>query len=196
LTQYYYLVSSLPMLLFDALPPFTSQKWLEMCHEHVSPDDYQLLSRIGFNNLTIQNNDHPVWQAFASWETALRNELVLQRAQRQNVHPDPFLREAPFYTSVTDTVKDAFAAGSPLAVEVALDRSRWHFIDELENGTQFDLGRLIAYRLKLLLLERKNRFRPEPGLASFNQHYTRILDSAVTWIPLNHRQLDTEKAHD
>ena len=83
--------------------------------------------------------------------------------------PDPFLRDAPFYTGLPAIVKEALGAGTPLAVETALDRRRWSCLEELETGTQFDLGRLVVYRLKLLLLERKNRFRPEPGRESFTQ---------------------------
>ncbi len=55
------------------------------------------------------------------------------------------------------------------------------YLEELETGTQFDLGRLIVYRLKLLLLERKDQFRPEPGLESFAESYARVLDDAAAW---------------
>ena len=111
--------------------------------------------------------DHAVWQAYSSWETALRNELARQRAQRLGLDPDPFLRDAPFYSGLSAMVKEALGAGTPMAVETALDRRRWSCLEELETGTQFDLGRLIVYRLKLLLLERKDQFRPEPGRESF-----------------------------
>ena len=87
--------------------------------------------------------------------------------KRLGLNPDPFLREAPFYTGLPAMVKEALSAGTPKAVETALDRRRWSYLEELETGTQFDLGRLIVYRLKLLLLERKSQFRPEPGLESF-----------------------------
>ena len=89
-----------------------------------------------------------------------------------------------------DMAKEALGAGSPLAVEAALDRRRWSRLEELEAGTQFDLGRLVAYRLKLLLLERRARFRPESGRASFTKEYSLILDSAAP------SPLDMEKRND
>jgi len=179
LTQYYYLVASLPLLRFDDPPPFSSRSWLELCREHAAPDDHALLARISFDALVPQRGDPDTWQAYAAWETALRDELAVQRAQRLGLSPDLFLRDAPFYAGLPTLVKEALAAGTPLAVESALDRRRWAYIDELEVGSQFDLGRLVAYRLKLLLLERRARFRPETGRASFAKEYSLILDSAA-----------------
>jgi hypothetical protein len=196
LTQYYYLVASLPMLFFDGVPPFSSAAWLEMCREQVTARDHALLSRISFAALDRGSGDPEAWQAYSSWETALRDELAVQRAQRLGVSPDPFLREAPFYPGLPAMAKEALAAGTPKAVETALDRRRWSCLEELEAGTQFDLGRLVVYRLKLLLLERKNRFRIEPGREAFAQEYTRVLDTAAAWMSADSPLLDTEKRND
>ena len=92
MTQYYYLVASLPLLLFDDPAPLASPAWLEMCREQVAEDDYALLSRISFDELMPRPSDPAVWQAYSAWETALRNELAVQRAQRLGLSPDPFLR--------------------------------------------------------------------------------------------------------
>ncbi len=196
MTQYYYLVASLPMLLFDGPPPFSSPAWLESCREQVAMDDHALLSRISFDALRPQPGDPAVWQAYSSWETALRNELAAQRAQRLGLDPVPFLRPAPFYAGLPLVVKEALGAGTPMAVETALDRRRWSRLDELEAGTQFDLGRLVVYRLKLLLLERKDRFRPEPGREAFMKEYARILDGTAAWTSTATPPLDTEKVND
>ena len=190
MTQYYYLVAYLPMLFFADAPPFNSQAWLDLCREQVSAGDHALLSRIAFDALSPRPGDHEIWHAYSSWETALRNELARQRGQRLGLNPELFLREAPFYTDLSAIVKDALGAGTPKAVETALDKRRWSYLEELEANTQFGLGRLIVYRLKLQLLERKNQFRPEPGLASFTAEYSQVLDNAVTWI---NSPLATEK---
>jgi hypothetical protein len=179
LTQYYYLVASLPMLQVDGAPPFSSEVWLEMCREHVAAEDHALLCRISFEALAPRSGDPHTWQAYASWETALRDELAVQRAQRLGLDPAPFLRPAPFVAGLAAIIKEALAAGTPLAIETALDRRRWSRLEELEAGTQFDLGRLIVYRLKLLLLERKDRFRPEPGREAFLKEYAQIIDGAA-----------------
>ncbi len=196
LTQYYYLVASLPLLFFDEPPPFSSRTWLELCREQVAEDDHALLSRISFDALRPHANDHALWRSYAAWETALRNELILQRAQRRGISPDPFLREAPFYSGLPALVKETLDAGTPMAVEVALDRRRWSSLEEFETATQFDLGRLIVYRLKLLLLERKSHFQHEPGREAFAQEYTQVLDIAAAWMSAASPLLDTEKRND
>ena len=181
MTQYYYLVASLPLLRFDDPPPFSSRDWLELCREHVAAGDHALLSRVSFDAPVPRRGDPAAWQAYAAWETALRDELAVQRAQKLGLSPDPFLRDAPFFVGLPAMAKEALGAGTPLAVEAALDRRRWAYIDGLEVGAQFDLGRLVVYRLKLLLLERRARFRPEPGRAAFSEEYSLILDSASAW---------------
>jgi hypothetical protein len=190
LTQYYYLVASLPLLFFAGAPPFNGQAWLDLCREQVAENDHALLSRIAFDTLSPCPGDPAVWQAYSSWETALRNELALQRAQRLGLDPEPFLRDAPFYAGLSVIVKEALGNGTPKAVETALDRRRWSYLEELETKTQFDLGRLIVYRLKLLLLERNNKFRPELGVGSFTKEYHKVLDNALAWI---NSPLATEK---
>ena len=181
MTQHYYLVASLPLLLFDGPPPFSSAAFLEMCREQLAEDDHALLARISFAALRSRPGDPAAWSAYAAWETALRNELAAQRAQRLGVSPDPFLREAPFTVGLPALVKEALGAGTPWAVETALDRRRWSYLDELEAGTQFSLGRLVVYRLKLLLLERKALFRLEPGRRLFTEGYARVLGDAAAW---------------
>ena len=181
MTQYYYLVASLPLLLFGDPPPFGSRAWLDACREQVAESDHALLARISFAALTPRPGDHELWRAYASWETALRDELAVQRAQKLGLGPDPFLREAPFYVGLAAVAKEALNAGTPKAVEMALDRRRWSRLEELETGTQFGLGRLIAYRLKLLLLERNYRFRPEAGIGAFTEEYARVMENAAAW---------------
>jgi hypothetical protein len=180
LTQYYYLVASLPLLSFEAPPPFNGPDWLALCRQQVSADDLALLARISFGAPNPRPGDHPVWLAYASWETALRNELALQRALRLGIDPAPFFRDAPFYYGLSAQVKEMLGAGTPKAVETALDRRRWSCLEELESA-QFDLGRLVVYRLKLLLLERRSQFLNQPGVESFMSKYGRVLDQTAEW---------------
>jgi hypothetical protein len=169
------------MLVFGAVPPLGSHAWLDLCREQVAEGDHALLTRISFDTLDVRPDDHEVWHAYASWETALRNELARQRGQRLGRNPDPFIRDAPFYAGLPTIVKEALNAGTPKAVETALDRTRWAYLEELATGTRFDLGRLVVYRLQLLLLERNDRFKPKPGLESFTKGYSRVLDNAAAW---------------
>lgn len=181
MTQYYYLVASLPLLVFAGRPPLRSQEWLDLCREQVAESDHALLSRISIAAPFRRPGDPAAWRTYSSWETALRNELVAQRAQRLGLDPEPFRREAPFFPGLSAFAKEALDAATPKDAETALDRRRWSVLEELEAGTQFDLGRLIVYRLKLMILERRERFRPEPGLESFRSAYARVMEKAAEW---------------
>lgn len=179
--QYYYLVASLPMLRPDDPPPLASPAFLERCREQAAAEDHALLARISLDAPEILPGDPAAWREYASWETALRDELAVQRGQRLGLDPEPFLRPAPFVAGLTAVSREVLGAGTPREVEAALDRRRWSRLDEIETGTQFGLGRLIAYRLKLLLLERRQRFQPEPGRQAFQSEFGRILDGAAAW---------------
>ncbi len=181
MTQYYYLVASLPMLRPDDPPPLDSPAFLELCREQAAAEDHALLARISLDSLELLPGDPAAWGDYALWETALRDELAVQRAQRLGLDPEPFLRPAPFFAGLTAVAREALGAGTPREVEAALDRRRWSRLDEIETGTQFSLGRLVVYRLKLLLLERRQRFQPEPGRQAFQNEFSRILDGASAW---------------
>ncbi len=177
MAQHYYLVASLPMLAFDGPPPLSSPAFLRLCQEQ-APEVHALLERVSFASLAARAGDPSPWRGYAAWETALRDELAVQRAQRLGIDPGPWLRPAPFVAGLAAVVKEALAAGSPLAVETALDHRRWARLDELEAGGGFGVGRLVAYRLKLLLLERREAFRAAAAGGAFEREYARIRPAA------------------
>lgn len=178
MAQYYYLAASLPLLAFDGPPPLSSRDFLSLCREQ-APEAHELLVRASFDSLGARAGDPAPWRGYAGWETALRDELAVQRAQRLGIDPGPWLRPAPFVAGLAEAVKEALAAGSPLAAETALDRRRWARLDELEAGGGFGIGRLVAYRLKLLLLERREAFRAAAAGGAFEREYARIRPDAL-----------------
>jgi hypothetical protein len=49
---------------------------------------------------------------------------------------------------------NAYRAPSPLEAEKMLDHARWNALDELTAGRYFDMDVLIAYAIKLVMLEK------------------------------------------
>ncbi|OIO79485.1 MAG: hypothetical protein COW11_02735 [Candidatus Omnitrophica bacterium CG12_big_fil_rev_8_21_14_0_65_43_15] len=140
---YVYLISSLPMLHPGAKPPFTSEKFLNMCEELVPDEDLEAVRGAG------------QWPKWLEFDTGLRNELVKIRAAKKHLDPAKYLRGTAFAAS--EAVHAAAIASrnpSALDAERALDAARWHFLDELSMGHYFDLNFLIIYALKLGILER------------------------------------------
>lgn len=144
---YTYLISSLPMLHFGAKPPFSFEKFLEICRDKI-PDEEIVLLKI---------TSHKKWHSF---DTALRNELVKIRAQRKHIDPLKYIR-GDSYTepSIAHIAMNAYRNTSILEAEKMLEQARWQMLDELAVGHYFDLDVLIIYALKLLILERWERIR-------------------------------------
>lgn len=146
MVNYYYLISSLPMLFFGARPPFNSEGFLDKCREFVSENDFAVL-RGESESVFLRR-----WEDF---DADLRNELVKIRAHRRHIDAHKYLRQER-YVSV-DTVSAAVAVSrNPLILdsEKSLDQIRWDFLEDLAQGHYFDLEFLLIYGLKLRILEK------------------------------------------
>ncbi len=180
--QYYFLVAALPLLLPETESFPAESDFLSFCREQLHPEDFQVLESVNLESTQAGADSHPVWSAWAARETALRNELAVNRAQRLGLDADKHLRPGRFFTGLDEIVKEALQAANPRQAEKTLDRARWKYLDELEPGHHFDLGRLIVYYLKLQLLEKSSRQSFEPGLKSFQEDYARVLAQADPWV--------------
>ncbi len=76
---------------------------------------------------------------------------------------------------VEQAAREAVGAENPAEAERILDRARFGFLDELESGHYLDFERLVAYFLKLQLLERRSFMKPEIGRRAFEVDYGRVL---------------------
>jgi len=166
---YVYLISSLPMLHFGAKPPFTSEKFLNMCGDFIPDEDlytvgtlcggsYAVGTPCGDSILFSTESPQSVPSTLINWQQfdiALRNELVKIRAAKKHVDPLLYMRpDGHAELSVTHIALAAARSLSIIEAEKILDQERWHFLDELSVGHYFDLDFLIIYTLKLQILER------------------------------------------
>ncbi len=155
---YEYLISSLPMLHFEAGLPFSFDNFLARCAELLSQKDTRLIENLSLPETAAPEN--PVVKKWLHFNASLKNELVKLRAIRKKVDPAKYLRQGSFSDSSTyHTALAAQRNPSPIEGEKLLDRQRWQFLDELAVGHYFDLTILITYALKLLILERWERIR-------------------------------------
>lgn len=157
---YTYLISSLPVLNFDMLPPFSFGSFLSKCEGLVSEKDLGVLSGLSLNEADetlFKTNMVKEWLFF---EKALRNELAKIRVARKHESSEKYVR--------TDIGYDSYAAGiasaaartrSVLDAEKSLDSARWKKLESLSEGHFFDFDFLVIYGYKLLILERWERVR-------------------------------------
>ncbi|MDI6759095.1 MAG: DUF2764 family protein [Candidatus Omnitrophota bacterium] len=153
---YEYLISSLPMLHFEARQVISSDNFLTRCLGFIPKKDIEALCSIfSLEPALTENQTLKKWLYF---NTSLKNELVKLRAIRKKIDPLKYLRPDTYSdSSIYHTALAAQRNPSPLEGERLLDRQRWQFLDELAIGHYFDLTILIIYALKLLILERWER---------------------------------------
>lgn len=152
---YVYLISSLPTLIFNCPPPFSFEKFLQLCFGLISAKDMDIIKITAEKTGYIYKGKQPILQKWFSFETALRNEFVKIRASYRHIDPVPYLRQDGYDgPSLFHSVMAAHRNPSLLDSERALDQERWNFLEELARGHYFDLDSLVVYALKLTILER------------------------------------------
>lgn len=158
---YPYLIASLPALHFDMKPPFSFEAFLQKCVEFIPSEDYTVLAGLPkTGDAGGKKAGHPVIKDWVSFDSALRNELVKIRASHKHIEPGKYIRPDGYAeTAISHIALAAHRNTSILEGERYLDRERWGFLDAQEFGHYFDLGLLVVYAYKLLILERWERIR-------------------------------------
>ncbi len=168
LDKYYYLVGSLPALSLERPPPLTSESFLEACGGQLSPARLGRLQAVGLVPVGFgpPGSFERRWQA---WETYLRNLLVWRRCHHVGCdQAHQWLRpESDVFPLLVRQVDEAITEDSPLECERRLDQLRWQALDHLTVGHSFDFEVLVAYRLRLLLVEKWRDHDTERGEAAF-----------------------------
>ena len=171
--QYFALKASLPMLLFDAAPPMSSEEFLSRCEAFLTPDRMKFLRALTLSprglpdfekdfkraaipsKKDIRTDDTNVMQLYSRWEICLRNTLARLRAAKLGQDPEAtVVKYAAFDPAAETAARNAFSLTDPMEKEQVLDRARWDFLDGLEWSHAFNFEALCIYRCKLLILEK------------------------------------------
>ncbi|MDP3179843.1 MAG: DUF2764 family protein [Spirochaetaceae bacterium] len=185
MSQYWYFAATLPALQPGAPAPFSSERFLELCREQLSDQDYEAVESARLSSASTDQPTGPLQAApasflasYRSWERSLGNELVRARAKRLGRSADPWLRVSGENDRAPASARAALDAATPLEGELALERERWAFIDELRGVGTFGLDAILAYRLQLQILERLTGFAVDIGEAKYREIYAAILGGA------------------
>ncbi len=183
MSQYYYLVATLPFLLYESEEFISSDEFLERCAQHCTASDFAVLQAVRYRPEHAETSDIALLNDWYMFERGLRNALARLRGAALNEDVEKYLRVADdggdgtHVGRVEELARNALAESSPLRAEQALQLARWQMLDQLEAGHFFDLEKLIAYLLKLRLLERNRKFNREDGIRVFEKTYEKITDS-------------------
>jgi hypothetical protein len=181
--MYYYLRSTLPTLLQSSGVPFSFEGFLARCEGRVNSADYELLkaarAQAPEDGVTAKSTRRsPILTSYRTWEKALKNELVRLRAHKLGKAPERFIRPGDPEWDAVRVAQAAAQCDDPLEGELLIERERWSFVERLETNHLFDLEALVAYALKLQILERRALFEAERGETSYKTAYREILDTA------------------
>ena len=204
MASYYYLVASLPTLFLDEESPITTAEFLAVCDRWLNTDDARDIHCLMDNHSasakasgfakasdfakatpdttpdTTADRLECIKGACANqWlarETEIRNTIVRLRAAKVRVDAEPFLRpcrELDLYTE--KAVAEAMSKLQPLERELDLDRLRWSLLEDLLRFDPFGLPAVIAYALKLKLVERWSALTVEKGRTVVEEYLTKQL---------------------
>jgi hypothetical protein len=178
--QYYYTVASLPFLQYDSDNFPSTTRFLEICVDHVRPDDMILIRNARLDIDNILESSCGVLQRWYDFERGIRNELVKHRSGALSREPHAYLkfdradRDMTDLSGVSEIVRSAVSETNPMRAEENLQKARWQFLEGLEIGHYFDCETLVLYFLKLQILERKGKMTRENGEKVFEEAYRRI----------------------
>ncbi len=183
MSQYYFLVASLPLLNYEQRDAIEPSDFLELLADHLTGSDFRLVASATIDPPQEElSSPNPTLQAWIAYERGLRNALVRLRAGRRSVEPGHYLRpdergdHGDGSAYITDAAREAMGHESPLSGEDALDRARWFSLDELEVGHYFDLDRIAIHYLRLQILARRRRFDRREGEARFRRISEQIMN--------------------
>lgn len=163
MSYYYYLTSSLPMLVFEGKSTISIQKFTDFCLHLTKDRDFLTIRNALINFPSTGEVSNPVLTRWQEYEFGLRNELVKLRAREKGVDQEPYLKQEYNNPLLTEKARKIFEAENPLKAEMIFNRMLWDQCDELETGQMFNLEFLIIYHLRLQILDRIKSFIPEKG---------------------------------
>ncbi|MEM5947704.1 DUF2764 domain-containing protein [Spirochaetia bacterium 38H-sp] len=176
MAQYYYFVSSLPLLNFDQSPPMGVSSFLSECSALLQEKDYRILESVLLDRDCEFSSDFA--RNIREWFRAFNNALVVFRASRLGVGAEKWLRGMPDgYFS--EMIKPVFQHDSVVGKQEALYKFVWSFLDECGAGHFFDLEALIVYGLRLSLLEARSVQTLERGASVFDKVFDNLKFSEI-----------------
>lgn len=160
--NYYYLGASLPGLLMDVKPSISTEEFRRVASEHLTTSDLTALGDL--ESILDAEPRHPFAKIWKNRETSLRNALVALRAQALKADPSPYLRQPVFYDAAAEhAASEAISRSNPVEKEQVLDRHRWAVLDEMAGFNPFSSEAILAYSIKLSIVQRWSEMDTELG---------------------------------
>lgn len=163
-----YFISSLPGLRYGEKAPMGEGDFRSMCATGLDAAMARSVSQI-FDG--VADGDRPASRWVEAWlakEAEIRAAVARRRAKRLG-RPDAGYGRAVADTRIAPAVEAAFGEPDPLRREMALDRLRWTFAEEMEGVQPMAPTVVFAYAAKLRLVLRRQALDEAAGMEKFKQ---------------------------
>ncbi len=141
------------------------------------PEEVNQLHQIYYDH-AIQTATNPFLKEYLAFEKLLRNVLAAIRARRKGLPPsDHVLGEGEIVEQLGRASAEDFGLGQeipwierlveardPLQLEDTIEQIVWDYLDEQTTQVYFDFEVILAYLLKLQLLEKRLALNEERGM--------------------------------
>ena len=181
MADYFYFLSSLPMLRWGEKPPVSHERFITLCKELLGDELASEISSLQLLPDDAQKGMSPVVAAWHDFETFLRNTTGNIRKNRmRKANTVMTTHETPYLSAIeAKRIEEILSIASPLERENALDSLRWRFLDGLESQQTFGKAKVQIYALRLLLLEKQASRQYETGKAAFDKLMNAGLEKAL-----------------
>lgn len=175
--EQYYLVSQLPDIASAgerSVLPITEKYYRDLCTRFFDEKARKALDML---SLEAPKIPEPTGSAFLDkwydFERALRYALVQVRAQK--LKKDAGSIPVSITADIVQAARTAVGMDSPLSAEQFLYEFRLSYLSNIQPLEYFSTDAVLAYGIRLLLLERIKKFDKEKGTSSYHKIYDNIL---------------------
>ncbi|PKN27711.1 MAG: hypothetical protein CVU64_15385 [Deltaproteobacteria bacterium HGW-Deltaproteobacteria-21] len=159
------------------VPEFMAEQFETIAAEGLSPRNLERIHE-AYYDYVIEKTSSPFLRAYMIFERDLRNTVAAVRARRRGLPPsDSLVGEGDVVDQLSRSSGEDFglsaeyawiekivSAKGPLEMEEAIQQIIWDTIDEMTEKLDFDFDVVLAYLLKLHLVERNISLSEEQGM--------------------------------
>lgn len=171
-SQYYYLLASLPSLKIGEKPAITKAQFYSECEKFCTKKDLKAIKSASLN--TKENSKLSFMKEFCHFREMVNNEMVALRAENLKKDGEKYKNRGDKETRISEYVRKAVYNENPLEGEKIILALYEGFLADRASGHYFDLDALLIYALRLDILSRECLFVTEDGNAEFKRLFDNI----------------------
>lgn len=183
MSRYWYFPATLPGLMFGSVSPMTDEQFMEMAKQALSISDFAELEsclNISEHGTKEKTYSSKLLADYRAWERAFRNELARLRSRKAGIDEEQYLREGQCNDEAIAAAQSCFACQDPLEAELLAEHERWLAVERFSALSSFDLDSIIAYRIKLRIVNRLKNLEQERGILEYSKLYKEIMERAAS----------------